>query len=94
MADALLAKILHDRKSVTMEDCKRYIEEYKPDDRQWFYDLCMKPDKATKKLIPWLKIKQKFYQKYFPSPTALSRRMELFAGWNMEEKNTQQEEKK
>ena len=83
-------KFLFEKKSVKLEDCKEYIEAFHPEDKEWFYKLCCKPQPLEKNgeptdekgLLPFLTIKSKFYEKYFPQETALSTRMKLFRDWN------------
>ena len=84
-------KFLLEKKSVKLEDCKEYIEECHPEDKAWFYALCCEEQPLEKNgeqtgekgLLPFLTIKIKFYERYFPQETALSTRMKLFRDWNI-----------
>ena len=96
----LARKFLIDKKSIKMEDCIMYIEQFKPDDKTWFYNLCTKEQEWKDKtgtvqtgLLPWVEIKKKFYDKYFPATGELSRRMKLFTGWEIKEDTAEAEKK-
>lgn len=92
MADTALTKsfFLTKKKSITLEDMKMYVEQNNPDDKQWFYDLCMKEKtfekngKKEKRLSTHLEIKKAFYDRYFAESNVLSKRQKLFADWHME----------
>lgn len=78
-------KFLLKKKNVTMEDCKLYIQEFHPEDKEWFYDLCCNThenEKGKKALLPFLTIKSEFYKKYFAEEDKLSKRLKLFADWS------------
>ena len=90
----LAKKFLLDRKSIKLEDCMMYVEEYKPADKNWFYHLCMDEvpvkdkdgnETGEKAVLPFLTIKKAFYDKYFPASGELSKRMKLFADWGIED---------
>ncbi len=89
MADnnGLLArKFLVDKKSIKMEDCIMYIEQFKPEDKSWFFHLStdeVEQQDGKKAVRPWVEIKKEFYNKYFPASGELSKRMKLFAGWDI-----------
>lgn len=78
-------KFLLEKKSITLADCKAYVEEYHPEDKKWFYDLCMTQNPDTEHLISYLKIKQKFYEKYFKKAEEMSARAKLFADWGFDD---------
>ena len=85
-------KFLLEKKSIKMEDCIMFIEQFHADDKSWFYHLCTdevettdKNGNTSKGVRPWLSVKKAFYEKYFPSTGELSRRMKLFADWNIDE---------
>ena len=78
-------KFLLEKKGITLEDCKAYVEEFYPDDKQWFYDLCMKRNE-TGRLVSFLYIKKNFYTRYFPKAEEMSARAKLFADWGLEAK--------
>lgn len=94
-------KFLFEKKSVKLEDCKEYIEAVYPGDKEWFYKLCCEPQPLEKNgeptgeegLLPFLTIKSKFYEKYFPQETALSTRMKLFRDWNIPHEEDEEEKK-
>jgi hypothetical protein len=73
---------LTQKRSITLENCKDYIQEFFPDDKKWFYDLCMTTDEEGN-LTPFVDIKKKFYEKYFPNEETLTKRQKLFADWNV-----------
>lgn len=84
-------RFLLDKKNIKLEDCKEYIQEVHPQDKKWFYDLCCKPVEITKAdgekesvLTQWVDIKKKFYDKYFPEESTLTKREKLFADWEFE----------
>lgn len=79
-------KFLLEKKGITLEDCKAYIQEFYPGDKQWFYDLCMTPNNETGHLVSFLHIKKEFYKKYFPKAKEMSSRAKLFADWGVENK--------
>ena len=90
----LAKKFLQNKKSITLEDCMMYVEEYKPEDKKWFYHLCIDEVPVKDKdgnetgenaVRPFLTIKKAFYDKYFPASGELSKRMKLFADWGIEE---------
>lgn len=76
------SKFIDDKKHINLADCRDYIEEFHPDDMPWFYCLCTEPDKDGN-LLPFLKIKQVFYNKYFPDLKALSARLRTLADWRI-----------
>ena len=85
-------KFLLDRKNIVLEDMKAYIEEFQPNDKQWFFDLCVglvdeldKEKKPTGKKVPrsFLSIKKAFYDKYFPNTNTISKRVKLFSDWGL-----------
>lgn len=94
-------KFLLEKKSIKLEDCKLYVEEYHPEDKKWFYDLCckeypvMKDNQPTGEtaLLSFLSIKSKFYEKYFPQEGTLSARMKLFADWDIPADEEAEEQK-
>lgn len=99
----LAKKFLLDKKGITLEDCMMYVETYKPEDKSWFYHLCVDEvpvkdkegneikvkDKDGNEVVktdvrPFLVIKKEFYEKYFPASGELSKRMKMFADWDVE----------
>ena len=76
------SKFIDDKKHINLADCRDFIEEFYPDDMPWFYCLCTEPDKDGN-LLPFLKIKQAFYNKYFPDLKALSARLRTLADWRI-----------
>lgn len=86
-------KFLLEKKNIKLEDMKLYIEEYAKDEMKWFYDICVneqpleKDGKETgeKGVLPFLTIKKKFYDKFFPQDDERSKRMKLFSDWNIDE---------
>ena len=99
MADTLLEKkFLLDKKHITIEDCILYIEQYRPDKKQWFYDKCITERTESGKPLSWITIRKQFYDEIFPDFGEMTKRMKLFSAWNMEgnttNNNSQQEEKK
>lgn len=91
-------KFLLEKKSIKLEDCKLYVEEYHPEDKKWFYDLCVTeqplkkdaPD-GEKGILSFLAIKSRFYEKYFPQEDALTQRMKLFADWDIPSDEAEQQ---
>lgn len=89
MADGFLTKkFLLDKRAIKMEDCILYIEQLHPEDKGWFYHLCVDEVELTDKhgnktvgVRPWLTIKTEFYKKYFPATAELTRRMKLLSDW-------------
>lgn len=77
-------KFLLEKKSITLADCKAYVEEFHPKDKKWFYDICMAVNPDTERLVSFLKIKQKFYDRYFKKAEEMSARAKLFADWVFE----------
>ena len=105
MADIKLVerKFLLEKKSIKLEDCKLFIEEYHPEKKKWFYELCCKPqpvkDKDGKEtgeeaLLPFLAIKSAFYKEFFPQEDALTQRMKLFSDWDIPADEEKAEEQK
>lgn len=83
-------KFLIEKKAIKLEDMKLYVEEYHPEDKKWFYNLCLteqplkeEEPNGEKGILPFLSIKSRFYKKYFPQEDALSARMKIFADWDI-----------
>lgn len=83
-------KFLLEKKSITLEDCKLYIEEFYPNDKKWFYELCINEQplkeedpNSEKGILSFLAIKSRFYKKYFKQEDTLTQRMKLFADWDI-----------
>lgn len=78
-------KFLLEKKKVTLEDCKLYIETYHPEKKYWFMDLCLNPhlnEKTQKEeLMRWVDIKKKFYEEFFPMEDTMTYRTKLFSDW-------------
>lgn len=90
MADIKLVerKFLLEKKKITLEECKLFIQEYHPEDKAWFYDLCLNPQPVEegsekKEILGFAKIKKAFYERYFPQEDTMSHRMKLFADWDI-----------
>lgn len=92
MDSVLVKKFMLSKRAITLEDCMLYIEQYKPDDKAWFYHLCTDEVKQTDKtgktftgVRPWGFIKAEFYKRYFPANAELTRRMKLLSSWDVQE---------
>lgn len=92
MDSMLSKKFMLSKRSITMEDCMVYIEQYKPDDKTWFYHLCVDEVEQTDKngktftgVRQWGAVKSEFYKRYFPASAELSRRMKLLSSWDIQD---------
>ena len=92
MDSVLVKKFMLSKRAITLEDCMLYIEQYKPDDKGWFYHLCTDEVEQTDKhgktftgVRQWGAIKSEFYKRYFPANAELTRRMKLLSSWDIKE---------
>ena len=81
-------KFIMDKKHINLADCRDYVETFHPEDMPWFYALCTEPDK-TGNLLPFLTIKQAFYEKYFPDLKTQSARLRTLSEWKLTDEQLQ-----
>ena len=88
----LLKKFMVNKRSVNLEDCMMLVEQFHPEDKSWFYHLCVDEVEQTDKngktytgVRQWGAVKSEVYKRYFPGSAELSRRMKMFSSWNIED---------
>ena len=82
------------KQSITLEDCKVFINRFFPEDKTWFKDMATeiipytdRDGKAVKKIIPWMTVKKNFldrYEKHLSEDKylkAINERKDAFKDW-------------
>lgn len=81
------------RKNTTLEDFKLYIEKFFPQDKPWFYKLCIEVVDIKKDGKPTgvrgvrnhAQIRKYFYDRYFKDNGERTKRMRDLASWGITE---------
>lgn len=86
----LMEKKFRDQKKlITFEDCKEYIETFHPEDKGWFFKIATEliddPKDSSKKIVrPFFAVKKEVYERYFKDNGERARRLAMLASWEIE----------